>query len=220
MAGSIVGLVPVKAQSDRVKGKNTRKFGDTNLLELKLDQLSKAKGFDEIILSSEDKKIREIARNMGFEVHIRDSKYSTSYVSMSEVYSKIASEIPGVNIAWINVTNPLAGTEIYENAVIEYRKLSDEYDCLLSAVEVKENIFYNGKPVNFKRTPWPRSQDLTGLCSLTFVINILKRNDMVKWGSCVGMAPYFYLLDKIDSWDIDSIEDFKFCEMIYRMRNI
>ena len=39
----IVGIVPVKANSERVKKKNLRKFGDTNLFELKLKQLKKNK---------------------------------------------------------------------------------------------------------------------------------------------------------------------------------
>ena len=53
----VIGIVPVKAKSDRVKKKNLRKFGDTNLFELKLKQLKKTKNFKYIIVSSEDKKI-------------------------------------------------------------------------------------------------------------------------------------------------------------------
>ena len=39
----VVALVPVKGNSERVNKKNIRKFGDTTLLELKLDQLVKTK---------------------------------------------------------------------------------------------------------------------------------------------------------------------------------
>ena len=39
----VVGIVPVKASSERVKKKNLRKFGNTNLFELKLKQLKKTK---------------------------------------------------------------------------------------------------------------------------------------------------------------------------------
>ena len=34
----VVGIIPVKANSERVKKKNLKKFGDTNLYELKLKQ--------------------------------------------------------------------------------------------------------------------------------------------------------------------------------------
>ena len=215
----IIGLIPVKGSSERVPMKNLRKFGDTSLFELKLSQLSRSKGFEKIIVSSEEDNILSIAKREGFSTHKRDPIYSTSDIPMSDVYSHIASEIKGENIAWINVTNPLADSEIYTNAVKLFNEMENDYDCLLSATILQENVFYKGVPVNFSPSPWPRSQDLQGTCTLPFVINILKRQDMVKWGSCVGQSPYFYYLDKLDSWDIDTQEDFDFCEMIYNQRN-
>ena len=104
----IVGIIPVKANSERVKKKNLRKFGNTNLFELKLNQLKKTKNFKKFVVSSEDKKILEIANKKGFSIHERDSYYSTSKVPMSEVYSYIASSVEEEHVAWINVTNPLS----------------------------------------------------------------------------------------------------------------
>ena len=219
MSKEVVGLIPIKGSSERVPMKNLIKFGDTSLYELKLSQLSRASGFKKIIVSSENHKILSIAEKKGFGIHERDPKYSTSDVPMSDVYSNIASEIEGENIAWINATNPLAEAHLYTNAVKLFEQMDSSYDCLLSAINIQENIFYKGVPVNFSPSPWPRSQDLRGLCSLTFVINILKRRDMIKWGSCVGSSPYFYYMDKLDSWDIDTQEDFDFCEMIHNQRH-
>lgn len=212
---TIVGLIPVKEFSERVNNKNLRNFANTNLLELKLNQLKKAKGFTDLIVSSESEKILNIAKNNNFNIHKRKSKYSTSKVPMSHVYSNIASEIEGRYIAWINITNPLAEKNIYEKAISEFDKIKYNYDCFLSVYEMQENFFYNRKPVNFPNSPWPRSQDLKPLYSMSFVINILKRTNMIKWGSCVGEKPYFYILDRIKSWDIDNKFDFDFCELEY-----
>lgn len=212
----VVGIVPVKANSERVKKKNLRKFGNTNLFELKLKQLKKTKNFKNFIVSSEDKKILKIAKQEGFLTHLRDPYYSTSLVPMSEVYSYIASAVNAEHVAWINVTNPLADSKIYDNAVKLYKKNINKYDSLLSATEVRENFFYKKKPLNFPRSPWPRSQDLEPLISLPFVINILKKNNLVKWGSCVGKKPFFYILDSVSAKDIDNPEDFLFCETMYK----
>ena len=73
-------------------------------------------------------------------------------------------------------------------------------------------------PLNFSRSPWPRSQDLEPLISLPFVINILKKNNLVKWGSCVGKKPFFYVLDNLTAKDIDNPEDFLFCESMYKKK--
>ena len=212
----ITGIIPVKANSDRVKRKNLRKFADTNLLKLKLSQLKKTKKFKNFMVSSESKKILKIARQFGFLTHLRDSYYSTSSVPMSEVYKDIASAADTEHVAWINVTNPLAGPKIYDKAVTIYKKIYKKYDCLLSANENKENFFYKNKPINFKPTPWPRSQDLSPLISLPFVINILRKKSLIKRGSCVGKKPFFYILDPVSSTDIDYQHNFDFCEMIYK----
>ena len=139
----VVGIIPVKANSERVKKKNLRKFGNTNLFELKLSQLKKTKNFKKFIVSSEDSQILNIAKKNGLDIHKRDPYYSTSSVPMSEVYSYVGASIKdGEHVAWINVTNPLAESKIYDNAVNLYEKNIKNYDCLLSAVEVRENFFY------------------------------------------------------------------------------
>jgi len=212
---SITALVPVKGNSERVKKKNLRNFGGSTLYEIKLSQLKKTKKFNRIIISSEDKSILEIAKKAGFDTHLRDSYYSTSSVSMSKVYSYIASEIDGEDIAWINVTNPLVEHEVYDNAVEIYHKINTKYDCLLSSVRNYQNFFFKKKPVNFKPSPWPRSQDLKPLVSLSFAINILKRKNMIKWGSCVGNKPFFFFLNPIISTDIDDQNSFKLSELIF-----
>jgi len=216
----IVGVIPVKGNSERVKKKNLRKFCNTTLLELKLRQLKKTKNFKSIIVSSESKKVLKIAKKYGYEIHERDPYYSTSRVPMSEVYSHIASQLRCQHIAWINVTNPLADSKIYDEAVKVYKKINNKYDSLLSACKRQENFFFKNKPVNFKPYPWPRSQDLEGLISLTFVINILKRKDLEKWGSCVGKKPFFHILDSITAMDIDNKIDFDICEYLYKKKII
>ena len=214
----IIALIAVKGNSKRIHKKNIRPFHDTNLLQLKLNQIKQVNNIDKIIVSSESKECLDIAKANDVAVHVRDSKYSTSKIPMSEVYSHLASECDGKNIVWIPVTNPLANSEVYEKAIDLYKSMDSKYDCLLSACKFKDYVFYKGKPVGFKPNPWPKSQDLNNLLTLSFVVNIIKRNDMINYGSLVGRKPLFHFLDTIISWDIDFQEDFDFCEMIYKAR--
>ena len=214
-----IALIAVKGNSQRINNKNIRPFHDTNLLDLKLDQIRKVKNINKIVVSSESNKCLDIARNHGVEIHSRDPYYSTDSVPMSKVYSYLASECDGENVVWVPVTNPLADTQVYEKAIELYKTMDSKYDCLLSACKFKDYVFYKGKPVGFKPNPWPKSQDLNNLLTLSFVVNIIKRNDMINYGSLIGEKPFFYFLDPIISWDIDFQEDFDFCEMIYKVRN-
>ncbi len=145
MTIKITGLIPVKENSERVKNKNIRNFAGTNLLKLKLNQLKKTKRFHKLIVSSESSKILNYAKKLGYDTHNRDPYYSTSHVPMSEVYSYIASEIKAEYVAWINVTNPLVESKIYDKAVEIFRKIYKKHDCLLSAKENKENFFFKKK---------------------------------------------------------------------------
>jgi len=211
------GIIPVKTQSERVKNKNLRKFSNTTLYELKLKQLSKTKEFSNFIVSSESIKVLEIANKYKFKTHLRDKYFSTSSVPMSEVYSHLGKQVDCDYVAWINVTNPLIGSQFYDDAAKIFKKriAYSKYDCLLSSIENKENFFYKNKRINFSRSPWPRSQDLQPLISLPFAINILKKDDLIKWGSCVGKKPYFFILDSLLATDIDNQFNFDFCEFIY-----
>ena len=74
----IIGLVPVKGNSERVSKKNLRRFANTTLLDLKLNELSKSKGFEKIIVSSENDEVLSTAKKKGFDVHERNAIYSTS----------------------------------------------------------------------------------------------------------------------------------------------
>ena len=141
MSREVVGLIPVKGDSERVQKKNLRPFGNTNLFELKLQQLKLAKGFSEIIVSSEDQHILKIAEQHGYTIHNRDPYYSTNDVPMSEVYSHIASELPGEHVAWLNVTNPLAEGPIYSQAIEKYKSMAPHYDCLLSVWSTRLLLF-------------------------------------------------------------------------------
>ena len=214
---SIIALIPVKGNSERVIKKNIRPFADTNLLELKLNQIIESKSVDKIIVSSESSEVLDYANKFNNVItHKRDSSYSTSSVPMSSVYSHLAKEVECENIMWAQVTNPLAGSKIYQKAVDLYFSMDSKFDCLLSCSEVKDYLLRDFKPLNFTRIPWMKSQDLEGIHELTFVANILKRDNLIKWGSLVGENPYYIELDKDISMDIDFQEDFDFCEYLYK----
>ena len=62
--GKVVAIIPTRKGSQRVKDKNTKRFGDTNLLEHKIKQLKKIKDIDEIILTTDCEKSMEIGRKI------------------------------------------------------------------------------------------------------------------------------------------------------------
>ena len=81
----IGAVIAARGGSVRVPDKNIKPFGDTNLLEHKINQLRQLSGLSGIYVSSDSEKILNIADNSGAYSIDRDSKYCTNEVSINEV---------------------------------------------------------------------------------------------------------------------------------------
>ena len=58
----ITAVVAVRKGSQRVPNKNIRPFGDSNLLQMKLDTLKEVDGIDDIIVNSDCDEMLDIGR--------------------------------------------------------------------------------------------------------------------------------------------------------------
>lgn len=214
---NLVAILPVKGNSERVEKKNIRPFADTNLLELKLNQIENTVSIESVLVSSESDEVLDFAKNFKkVIIHKRDEYYSSSTVPMSEVYRHLAQKIDSQHVIWTQVTSPLVNSKIYKESLQIYFDMEKKYDSLLSCSKVSEYLLKNYRPLNFTRAPWMKSQDLKGIHRINFAVNILSTENLIKWGSLVGENPYYIELDRDASTDIDYQEDFDFCEFLYK----
>ena len=78
-------------------------------------------------------------------------------------------------------------------------------------------MWKNTKPINYNSLSAPNSQDLpNNYFSLTFGINIISRDKMIKFRNIVGKKPKFIILDKYESTDINDKYDFESARNIYK----
>lgn len=215
---SLKALVAVRSGSQRVKNKNIKPFAGSSLLEIKLKQLKRISKLDGIIVNSNDDTMLELSKKLGCEIIKRDEYYASNSVSMSEVYCNMAEHCDCDDIAYINVTNPLLQDETIERAIDMYYALKKEYDSLNSAHLIKEFLFKNNQPINYDLQHQPRSQDLPDIAALNFAISIISRDKMMESKNVVGNKPYIYIIDEVESTDIDNEIDFDFAEFVYRRR--
>ena len=209
-------LIAARSGSQRVKNKNIRPFGNTTLLELKIEQLLRIEKINGIVVNSNDPEILSIASNYGCELIKRDSAYATNDVCMSDVYKNMAENFTDELILYANCTNPLLSDDSITNAIEEYLKINGEYDSLNSAHLVKEFLFKDNKPINYSLREQPRSQDLPDYYALNFAINIIAREKMIEYKNVVGYKPLIYGIDEVEGYDIDNPIDFDFCEYMYQ----
>jgi N-acylneuraminate cytidylyltransferase len=77
----------------------------------------------------------------------------------------------------------------------------------------------DNKPLNYDLDNVPNSQDLPEIYNLTFGISIISKENMLKYKNVVGKNPLFYVMDDLESVDIDTPIDFDFAEFLYKRLN-
>lgn len=226
----MIGFIPCRAGSERVKNKNTRPFGGFagGLIELKLRQLQRVDALDEIIVSTNDAVVLDFAadfaaREDGRVIPLpRPDTYGNSGTSMTEfIRDYIAHLREDDHLFWTHVTHPFVTADIYEKAVQEYReKLSQGYDCMVSATRIQKFLWRNGAPFNYdnSREKWPRSQDLEPVFEINHAIYAIAFSTMRGVRDRIGQKPWFFEMGESESMDIDWEEQFSLMDEICSAR--
>ena len=85
-----------------------------------------------------------------------------------------------------------------------FLKNQTRFDSFNTVSDVKEFLFLKNKPINFNPVKTPNSQDLPEIFKLNFAINIILTKQMYKTKTLVGKKPYFFKLDQIEGYDINT----------------
>jgi len=209
----ITAVVAVRAGSQRVKNKNIKPFGDSNMLEMKLNILKSVRNIDRIVVNSDSKEMLQIAKDYGVEYHTREPYYASSEASNSEFHGHIAEVTETDTIFLAPVCSPFVSVESHEKAIDYY--LNNDFDSVTSVTEVKNHLWLDNKPINYDLNNVPNSQDLPDVVKLNYGITLIDREVMKNKKRVVGNKPGFYKLDEFESTDIDTEFDFFIAEQIY-----
>ena len=211
----ITAIVPVRKGSQRVKNKNFKSFADSNLLEIKLNALKQIKTIDKIIVSTDSIIAIETAKRLGVECHERDEYFASSECSNSEFFENLAQCCEGDYLMYTPVTSPLIKIQTYYDFINRFSNSTNTYDSMVTAAYVKDHMWLDNKPLNYDPTNAPNTQDLPDILKLTYGINIISRENMIKFRNVIGNKPAFYVLEG-EIVDIDTPLDFEFAAHLYK----
>jgi len=223
----IKAFLPCRSGSQRVKNKNIRKFHKYKfgLIELKINQLLKVKEIDQIILSTDDKKIIKYLQKLNkkkIKINIRPKKLASSKTKTDDLI-RYVSKLFNKNdhILWTHVTSPFFDEKNYREAIRYYKKNINKYDTLVGSNIIQDFIFNQKNPVNYnyKKTYWPNTQTLKKLYKINNTVFITSTKNYIKKKNRIGSKIFFYNVDKINSIDIDNLDDFKLAEKIISVNN-
>jgi YrbI family 3-deoxy-D-manno-octulosonate 8-phosphate phosphatase len=214
--GKITAVIPVRKGSTRCKNKNIRKFGDTNLLKLKIETLKKVKGIDRILVSSNCDKMLGIAKDMGVDIHKRDELYATSNCTGADLNVYLAKAVETEFFMRISIMTPFIPNK-YEECINLFKDIvtSNKYDSL-NTFNISQHFTWNDtKPMNYQYDKEIPSFQLPKWYIPNFGINIIETKNVIKYKNIIGKKPYFYKTDLIQGIDIDYPCDFLISEMLY-----
>jgi len=215
---TITALVPIRANSQRVKDKGIRPFVDSTLLEVKISSLLKTK-VDSIVVTSDCEKILQIARACGVKTHKREEYYASSECSGSEFFENLASTLEGENFLYSPPTAPFIKPSTIDRAIDTFFCMKENKDSLASVFPLKHHMWLDNTPLNYKLEQSPNSQDLPDIFKITYGINLISKKNMIKYSNVVGKNPEFLVLEEVEAVDVDTMVDFWFAEFLYRKMN-
>jgi N-acylneuraminate cytidylyltransferase len=222
-----VAIITARGGSKRIPRKNIKPFLGKPILEYSIEAALQADIFHEVMVSTDDEEIAEVARSAGAMVpFMRSDKTSNDYATTADVIEEVieAYEKIGMNFnkaCCIYPTAPFVTADAIKSAMMLLEQ--EDADCVIPVVKYsfppqRSVVINNGRLV----PKWPekmlqRSQDLEPMyhdCGQFYCLNVesFKKQKAIWMENVVP-----FIQDEENVQDIDTIEDWKMAELKYKL---
>lgn len=220
MSDKIVALLPMKANSERVRGKNFRPFAGKPLFRWILDTLLSVPEIDRVVINTDARAI--LAENGLVDsdrVTIRDRRPEIcgDFVSMNLVLADDIANVPADVYLMTHTTNPLLTSATIEAAILAYRDaLTDGTHDSLFSVQKWQTRFYraDGSAVNHDPANLIRTQDLEPWFEENSNFYLFSRDSFRATDARIGRTPKLFEMGRNEGVDIDDQESWDLAEAL------
>lgn len=136
----ILGLIPARGGSKGIPLKNQKELGGKPLLQYTIEAALGSKLLDNVIFSSEDATLIDLARRMGAEVSfVRPAHLASDTASSIAVVEHALEALAAMGrnydaICLLQVTNPFRTSQFIDNAILKFKEAGT--DSLVSVLKV------------------------------------------------------------------------------------
>ena len=218
----IEALLPIKANSVRVKGKNFREFCGKPLFRWILDTLLAVEEIDQITINTD---ARHILAENGLvdtdRITIRDRKPEIcgDHVSMNLVLADDVANVPADLYLMTHTTNPLMSSDTIRKAISAFQQAQavGQADSLFTVDKVQTR-FYRAdcSPVNHDPDNLIPTQNLEPWFEENSNLYIFTADSFAKTRARIGKQPMMYESPYFESIDIDTSADWDFAVVAAR----
>jgi CMP-N-acetylneuraminic acid synthetase len=213
-----VALLPMKANSERVKGKNFRSFNGKPLFRWMLDTLLSIDDIDEVIINTDARHV--LADNGlvdGPRVRIRDRRPEIcgDFVSMNLVIADDIANVPADIYLMTHTTNPLLSAASIRGSLAMYRRgLAEGTGDSVFTVNKFQTRFYraDSSAINHDPKVLLRTQDLEPWFEENSNLYVFSAASFASTQARIGQHPLMYEMGRSESVDIDDQESWYIAE--------
>lgn len=217
-----VALLPMKANSERVRGKNFREFCGKPLFRWMLDTLLEVSEIDCVIINTDARGIlADNGLTDGARVMIRDRRPEIcgDTVSMNLVIGDDVAAVEAETYLMTHTTNPLMSADTVRKALAAFLQAhaSGRADSLFTVDKVQQRFYRaDASAVNHDPDNLIRTQDLEPWYQENSNLYIFSRLSFGKTNARIGKKPMLYEGPRFESIDIDTPQDWDFATVAVR----
>ena len=221
-AQHLTAIFPMKGQSVRVPGKNVRPFCGKPLFSWALGELASCPSISRIIVDTDCDEIARCVTDFSkVSVHKRPEHLCGNHISMNAILDWIVSHDTHGNGHYLqsHATNPLLLGTTVEKAIAQYFSQLNTHDSLFSVTEMQIRLYdCHGSAMNHDPQFLLNTQDLPPVFAENSNLYIFSRTSFVQAGSRrIGQTPQVFPINKYESLDIDTEEDFRLAEAAFNL---
>lgn len=223
MTKRVVALLPMKANSERVKGKNFRNLVGKPLFRWILDELLAVEEIDKVVVNTD---AREILAEHGLfdtdRIMIRDRKAELcgDLVSMNLIIGDDISAVEADLYVMTHTTNPLISRHTIRQGLQKFWS-STAHDSLFSVNRIQTR-FYRAdvSPINHDPDNLIRTQDLEPWFEENSCLFYFSRESFRKTKARIGEKPMMLETPPLESFDIDEPDDWEIVAALANQRTL
>jgi CMP-N-acetylneuraminic acid synthetase len=225
----IVALLPMKANSDRVKGKNFRDFGGKPLFKWVLDTLLSVAEIDLIVINTDARHIlaeHGLIDNERILMRDRNEEICGDLISMNLIIKDDIKNIDSDIYLMTHTTNPFLSRHSVEAAIEKFQIAVkvEKADSLFTVNKVQDRFYdIDVQPINHDPANLIRTQDLDPWYQENSNLYLFSKESFNKTDARIGANPTMLVTAPYESTDIDTPDDWELGEVMveyYRKKGI
>lgn len=212
----IVALLPMKANSVRVKGKNFRDFCGKPLFRWILDTLLEVDEINQIVINTDARQTlveNGLVETDRITVRDRKAEISGDHVSMNLVLADDIINVPADIYLMTHTTNPLISSNTIRNTIAAFTEahVAGKADSLFTVNKVQSR-FYRAdcRPVNHDPDNLIPTQNIEPWFEENSNLYLFTAASFDKTHSRIGRKPVMFVTPCFESIDIDTSSDWDF----------